>query len=56
MQSAVCGPLHSADTTTRLHRTFHLDGAEHESRQLPFQQMRTPLAPVRCCVFLGHGT
>lgn len=34
MQSASL--LHSADTTTRLHRTFHLDGPEqHESRGFP---------------------
>ncbi|KAM6483294.1 hypothetical protein HDV62DRAFT_323620 [Trichoderma sp. SZMC 28011] len=50
MQSASL--LHSADTTIRLHRTFHLDGPEqHESRQLP-----TDAVPFWHLVFLGHGT
>ncbi|KAF3073617.1 hypothetical protein CFAM422_004111 [Trichoderma lentiforme] len=49
MQSASL--LHSADTTTRLHRTFHLDGPEYA---------RIPPASTRCrpflaLVFLGHG-
>ncbi|KAL6789295.1 hypothetical protein J3E68DRAFT_439454 [Trichoderma sp. SZMC 28012] len=61
MQSASL--LHSADTTTRLHRTFHLDGPEqHESRQLPadavpfwhlcFWATVLPQAPCRLVSFV----